>query len=386
MDTIKLKRIGIILMAVLIIVSAASGLVFADTGDDAPGTEITSEEPGTNDPGTDDPGTNDPGTDNPGTDNPGTEDPGTGNPGTGEPEPEEPAVVVPSQPVHKDGFATENGNRVYYLGGSKVTGFKKIDGSTYYFAKDTGYMAKDFKKISGKTYYFSKKTGKMFTGLHKIGKNVYTFDKNGVLVRTVYGDKKAICLTWDDGPSQYTETIMKALKDNGAKGTFFVVGNRVSKYKDTILKNYQQGNQIGNHSWSHPVLSKMKKSSIKKQVKNTSTKIKSVIGESPKIMRTPYGIATKKVKSNVGMPIVLWSIDTLDWKTRNATKTYNAVIKNAKDGDIVLMHDLYASTAKAAQKIIPALKKKGFQMVTVEEMALLKGIDLKNGKVYGRMK
>jgi peptidoglycan/xylan/chitin deacetylase (PgdA/CDA1 family) len=290
------------------------------------------------------------------------------------------------QPVHQDGFDMENGHKVYYAGGNKVTGFRTISGSTYYFAKDTGYMLKGFQKIDGSQYYFGSESGKMYTGLHKIGKNVYTFDKKGRLVRTVYGDKKAICLTWDDGPSPYTKTIMKALKDNGAKGTFFVVGNRVNSYKKILKQNYDQGNQIGNHSWSHPDLSRMKKSKIRKQVNNTNKKIKAVTGETPRIMRTPYGVATKKVKSTVGMPIVLWSIDTLDWKTRNANKTYKAVIKNARDGDIVLMHDLYKQTANASKKIIPELKKKGFQMVTVEEMALLKGVSLKNGGVYGRMK
>ena len=295
------------------------------------------------------------------------------------------AAVQETEAVHEDGFAAENGHKVYYSGGKKVTGFRTIKGSRYYFSPKTGYMYTGFHKIDGSKYYFGSKTGKMYTGIHKIGKNVYTFAKNGKLIRTVLGSKKAICLTWDDGPSDYTKIIMKALRDNGARGTFFVVGNRVNAYKKTLKKNYIQGNQIGNHSWSHPDLSRMTKANIKKQVRDTNKKIKAVTGRTPKVMRTPYGVATKKVKSNVGMPIILWSIDTLDWKTRNAESTYKAVINNARDGDVVLMHDLYKETAEASKKIIPALKKKGFQMVTVEEMALLKGIKLKDGAVYGRM-
>lgn len=87
------------------------------------------------------------------------------------------------------------------------------------------------------------------------------------------------------------------------------------------------------------------------------------------------------VKSTVGMPIILWSVDTLDWKTRNASSTINAVLNKAQDGDIILMHDLYSATATASQTIIPSLVNRGYQLVTVEEMELLRG-GLENGVTY----
>ena len=304
------------------------------------------------------------------------------------------------------GLINIKGNTYYFMtDGRMYKGFKTIDGYKYYFSPDTGRMAKGFtkigdhtyyflksgkmmrslNKIDGNTYYFDPNNGRMQTGMLKIGRNVRTFNKEGVLIRTVYGDKKAICLTWDDGPSPNTRTIMKVLKDNGARGTFFVVGNRVSSYADTLRDNYNQGNQIGNHSWSHADFSRIDADAVKQQVSDTNSAIKSVIGVKPKIIRTPYGIATSNAKENVGMPIILWSIDTLDWKTQNADSTYNSVINGARDGDVVLMHDLYTQTAEAVKRIVPALKERGFQMVTVEEMALLKGKTLRKGEVYGRI-
>lgn len=99
------------------------------------------------------------------------------------------------------------------------------------------------------------------------------------------------------------------------------------------------------------------------------------------MLRTPGGAVNSNVKSNAGMPIILWSIDTLDWKTRNSSSTINAVINHVSDGDIVLMHDLYSATATASKTIIPKLTEKGYQLVTVEEMAILRG-GVKNGTVY----
>ncbi|MBQ4467995.1 MAG: polysaccharide deacetylase family protein [Firmicutes bacterium] len=278
------------------------------------------------------------------------------------------------------------GDYQYYFSkkdGHMIKGFKTIKGDKYYFSKKNGRMVHQFKTIGGKKYYFGKTSGKMFTGLHKIGKNVYTFSSKGVLQRTVYGDKKAICLTWDDGPSVNTPTIMNALIDNGGRGTFFVVGNRVDSYSQYLKDNYKAGNQIGNHSWSHPAFSSMSADDIREQIKDTNNKIKSVTGKAPTIARTPYGITSSSVNSAVNMPIILWSIDTLDWKTQNADSTYNSIMNNARDGAVVLMHDLYSATASASVRAIPALVDRGYQLVTVEEMALLKGVTLQKGSVYG---
>ena len=142
------------------------------------------------------------------------------------------------------------------------------------------------------------------------------------------------------------------------------------------------GCQIGNHSYSHTFYSGLTAKEIRQQIKKCNAAIEKAVGEAPVITRTPGGNASDAVKKAVGMPVILWNVDTQDWKTRNAESVYREVMRHAKDGNIVLMHDLYASTAEASKRFIPKLVEQGFQLVTVEEMALLKGTKLKAGQVY----
>ena len=166
------------------------------------------------------------------------------------------------------GWQDIDGSRYYFSKKTSVMykGFKKISGSKYYFGKTTGKMYTGFTKISGRKYYFGKTSGKMYTGMHKIKKNVYTFDEDGVLVRTVYGSKKAIALTYDDGPSPNTGTILNTLEKYDGLATFFVVGSRVSSYKSQLKRAYNMGCQIGNHSWNHGWYGQMNSSQIASQI------------------------------------------------------------------------------------------------------------------------
>jgi len=190
-----------------------------------------------------------------------------------------------------------------------------------------------------------------------------------------------VALTYDDGPSQYTSSILDTLEKYGGKATFFVVGERVSTYSSIVKRAYNMGCQIGNHTYNHTILTSVSLAVIQSQISATNTAVKNVTGVAPTVMRPPGGSYNSTVKSTVGMPIILWSIDTLDWKTRNSASTVSAVLNNVKDGDIVLMHDLYSATATASLTIIPGLISKGYQLVTVEEMALLRG-GMSNGVVY----
>ncbi|MCQ2538123.1 MAG: polysaccharide deacetylase family protein [Lachnospiraceae bacterium] len=292
--------------------------------------------------------------------------------------------VIASAP--ENGWVKTDTDTFYYVDGVKLKGFQEIEGETYYFGSSTGKMYKGFTKVGGSKYYFGKTTGKMYRGVHKIGRNVYTFNDQGVLVRTVYGSKKAVALTYDDGPSDNTATILDALEKNGGLATFFVVGNRLGSYPKSAARAVEMGCQIANHSWSHPYYEKLSDSEIKSQISKTNAKIKEISGHSCQVARTPGGSNAQRIKSAVNMPIILWSIDTLDWKTRNADSTYNTVMNKVKDGDIILMHDLYKATASASVRFIPKLVAEGYQLVTVQELALLKGVKLQNGVVYTSMR
>jgi len=197
---------------------------------------------------------------------------------------------------------------------------------------------------------------------------------------------KAVALTFDDGPSKYTSQILDCLETHGAKATFFVVGGSVPKFSKTLLRAHNLGMEIGNHTMSHANLKEISQSSVSSEIVGTSNNIEKVTGKCPTLVRPPYGSYNSSVMKTANMPFILWSIDTLDWKTRSTSKTVSAVLSNVKDGDIILMHDLYQSTADATDIIVPRLIEMGFDILTVSELAERKGKSLVSGKAYSSIK
>lgn len=195
-------------------------------------------------------------------------------------------------------------------------------------------------------------------------------------------DKPMVALTFDDGPyDRVTNRIVRVLAKHDSRATFFVVGNRVERYADTMKNAFQKGNQIATHTFDHGDLSKMKKRQMRRELKRAFRVMKKINGENPTMLRPPYGNVNDKMRQTIQIPMIYWSVDTEDWASRNRDRILSRC-KNIKDGDIVLMHDLYPSTAAAVGKLVPKLRKKGFQLVTVEELFYYKGIDAKGGKVY----
>lgn len=194
--------------------------------------------------------------------------------------------------------------------------------------------------------------------------------------------KPMVALTFDDGPySKVTRRILASLQENGGRATFFVVGNRLEIYAETMKLAYDQGNQIGSHTYDHSDLRAMSVKQLKKEVKKTNKAVSAVIGCDTTTLRPPYGNVNTKMRKTIPVPMIYWSLDSEDWKSRNV-KSILKQCKSVKDGDIILMHDLYPTTAEAVEQLVPKLVKKGFQLVTVDEMFYYKGIDAKAGKVY----
>ena len=146
------------------------------------------------------------------------------------------------------------------------------------------------------------------------------------------------------------------------------------------------GCELGNHSYSHPAFTSLSVSSMKNQVSSTNKKIREACGQLPTVFRLPYGDGynNSTVLNTLGLPSIYWSVDTRDWaNTGNSQHTVNAVLGSVKSGDIILMHDIHAATVRACETIIPALKKKGYQLVTVSQLAKYKGkTNLRKGKTY----
>lgn len=197
-------------------------------------------------------------------------------------------------------------------------------------------------------------------------------------------DKPMIALTFDDGPGKYTDRLLETLENNHAKASFFMVGQNVGRYPQTIQKMKGLGCDIGNHTMNHRNLVKLSVEDILMQIESTNDALKKIINEGSTLVRPPYGSEDAKVRENVKYPLVMWSVDTNDWQTEDASALVDYILNNVKDGDIVLMHDIYESSVEAAVTVIPRLIEEGYQLVTISELAEARGITLENGKVYGR--
>lgn len=283
----------------------------------------------------------------------------------------------------KKGWATVDGSRHYFgEDGVMATGTVSADGNTYYF-DEKGVMAIGWQERDGQTYYYDENGAQVF-GLRQIDGKDCWFDETTGAYRQMNIDtsKPMVAITYDDGPSSVTGKILDILERNGAKATFFQIGNQVESYPEVEKRINSLGCELANHTWEHKWLSSLDVDGINYQLDHTSDTVESITGRRPKLMRPPGGFYNETVQAEADMPMIYWSVDTEDWKTRDAKKTISAVLDHVKDGDIVLMHDLYEQTAEASETIIPELIKRGYQLVTVSELAQARGVSMENGKVY----
>lgn len=200
--------------------------------------------------------------------------------------------------------------------------------------------------------------------------------------RTLDKTKPAVALTFDDGPSNQTGRILDALEKDGGLATFFLVGDRVEKYAETAQREYASGCLVGTHMYSHTKLTDMTAAEVENELNQCRAIHLSVIGAQPSVARPPYGSANATVREAMNLPLINWSLNSNDWETRDADRIYNDVMNNIQDGDIVLFHDLKDFSASAIERIVPALTKQGYQLVTVQELFELKGRTLEPGVLY----
>lgn len=200
--------------------------------------------------------------------------------------------------------------------------------------------------------------------------------------RTLDKTKPAVALTFDDGPSNQTGRILDALEKDGGLATFFLVGDRVEKYAETAQREYASGCLVGTHMYSHTKLTDMTAAEVENELNQCRAIHLSVIGAQPSVARPPYGSANTTVREALNLPLINWSLNSNDWETRDADRIYNDVMNNIQDGDIVLFHDLKDFSASAIERIVPALTKQGYQLVTVQELFELKGRTLEPGVLY----
>ena len=302
-------------------------------------------------------------------------------------------------------FVVSKGKTYYFdADGNKVTGKQTINNATYFFNKD-GVMQTGWKKTDDGTYYlgdngaavigwqtiedddyYFDNSGIMATGEVQVGLVKCTFSKKGKLKSkgdvNIDASKPMVALTFDDGPGERTGELLAQLEKYNAHATFFMQGKNIPGKEDFVKKMKEIGCELGNHSYDHPQLTKLSADKIANQIGTTNDLIQQAAGSTATVMRPPYGAINDTVRSSVGLPMILWSIDTLDWKTRNAQSSIDTVMNDVQDGDVILMHDIHTESIDAALVLIPKLEEAGYQLVTVSEMAKAKGVALQNGEKY----
>ena len=275
-------------------------------------------------------------------------------------------------------------DKLYYFdedSGLMTTGWVEIDEEKYYFDKETGEGANGIIEVEGSRHGFI--SGKMIRKEKAVGDNhLYYFDDNGDIYRDINGNEPMVALTYDDGPSIYTDQILDVYEEYGQRCTFFIVGDRISWNEEQAVREAELGCEQGNHTYSHNRLTSLDADGQKEALQGTDDELIRISGKPSTCMRPPEGRWDDTLKEVCGCPIILWSVDTRDWESRDKDKICNNVIGKVRDGDIVLMHDLYQATADATAVIVPALLDSGFQLVTVEEMGILKLGGLEDGVVY----
>lgn len=360
---------------------------------------------------------------------------------------EQPVATITASPETSEGTWTPVGSNWYFMvNGTGYTGWlTDTDGHRYYF-DENGVMQTGWLELDGNRYYLNA-DGVLQTGDITIDGQLYHFDANGVqqdapadnssdtglifYMNTAFADQAAsasntiasaagdsssaaeasvssedgnasapeptttpeptatpepkgmIALTFDDGPSDFTDRLLDCLEANNAKATFFLVGQEIEYFQEPLSRMEALGCEIGNHSYDHTDLATLSEDDVTSQLSRTDEEIQNLVGHSATVVRPPYGSFNDTVAKIAARPLIMWSVDTLDWETQNADSTVQNVMDNAQDGAVILMHDIFKESVDAAEIFIPQLIQEGYELVTVSELAAAKGITLEAGSSYG---
>jgi peptidoglycan/xylan/chitin deacetylase (PgdA/CDA1 family) len=186
-------------------------------------------------------------------------------------------------------------------------------------------------------------------------------------------DGPYIAMTFDDGPSpETTPRLLDILKQRNIKATFFMIGQNAERNPAIVKRILAEGHEIGNHSWTHPQLSKLSDDRVTEEINKTQNAIKDASGYTPVLMRPPYGAITARqkdwIEKQFGLSVIIWSVDPFDWKRPGASVIEERILAGARPGAIVLSHDIHKQTVDAMPATLDALAAKGFKFVTVSQL------------------
>lgn len=196
-------------------------------------------------------------------------------------------------------------------------------------------------------------------------------------------DKKTVALTFDDGPSsKYNAQFLDVLARNKAHATFFMVGTMMNNCQKCVLDTYNSGNEVGSHTYNHMNIKKNNALDVNDNLKQVDDLFYKITNDHIKYVRPPYGSYSKENLENINNPLILWNIDTEDWSHHDVDYIVNSVMENVQDGSIILMHELYETSLQALEVLLPRLYVEGYQVVSVSELANMKGKALESGHAY----
>ena len=194
-----------------------------------------------------------------------------------------------------------------------------------------------------------------------------------------------VALTFDDGPGKLTEQFLDVLEKYDVVATFYVIGRQVKSNSETVMRAFDMGNEIANHTWSHVSMEKASAGTIRKQLQDTNNAVEAVTGVAPVSMRPPFGAVNSNARNVIrefDMPVVLWSIDPSDYLPRSPYNIYSYIMERITDRDIILLHDIHERSLETIKTLIPSLQSKGYQFVTVSELMYFSDVTPEPGKIY----
>ena len=195
--------------------------------------------------------------------------------------------------------------------------------------------------------------------------------------------KKLVALTFDDGPfPETTPRLLDILTEKDVPATFFMLGNQAKNYPDIVKRIAKERHEVASHTMYHQNLIHIPASSAESDINEAKSTIKSITGHNPKYTRPPYGNYNDLVSNTAGTPLILWSVDSEDWRNKNADAIISTSMSEVYDGAIILMHDIYPTTVDAVPALIDTLRQNGYELATISELAKSRNIDLTNGTPY----
>ena len=216
---------------------------------------------------------------------------------------------------------------------------------------------------------------------------VAPFSRHVRISERVFDGKKLVALTFDDGPSaETTPKLLDILYEKEVPSTFFTLGNMARNNPDIVKRAEKEGHVIASHTMYHQNLVTIPISSAESDINESKSVLKEILGHSVKYTRPPYGNTNSKVSKIIDTPLILWSVDTEDWKSKDPEKIVETAMSQIHDGAIVLMHDIYPTTIEAMPKLIKTIREAGYEFVTITELADMRDVDLESGERYYNIK